>query len=188
MPNIAADDTALSLNPITSKSQPKRAFQREAADTRTKRVLMVGYGKTAQKLHQRIKQQHRFSHHIVAIHEPDETHAIDSDIERLRNTEQISDAIVRHAISEVWIAADDKLGLGTVHSKNMISFAHHPACYVSGTMLTDIDTGLPHQFKCKLVSRRTLQRAQTSRKNFVHGQQVTQESLCHRTATDIARK
>ena len=104
MPNIAADDTALSLNPITSESQPKRAFQREAADTRTKRVLMVGYGKTAQKLHQRIKQQRRFSHHIVAIHEPDETHVIDGDIERLRNTEQISDAIVRHAISEVWIA------------------------------------------------------------------------------------
>jgi putative colanic acid biosynthesis UDP-glucose lipid carrier transferase len=104
MPNIAADDTALSLNPITSESQPKRAFQREATDTRTKRVLMVGYGKTAQKLHQRIKQQRRFSHHIVTIHEPDETHAIDSDIERLRNTEQISDAIVRHAISEVWIA------------------------------------------------------------------------------------
>lgn len=104
MPNIAADETALSLNPISSESHHSRAFQREATDRRTKRVLMVGYGKTAQKLHQRIKQQRRFSHHIVAIHEPDETHVIDGDIERLRNTEQISDAIVRHAISEVWIA------------------------------------------------------------------------------------
>lgn len=104
MPNIAADETALSLTPISSGSHNSQVSQRETTDTRTKRVLMVGYGKTAQKLHQRIKQQRRFSHHIVAIHEPDETHVIDSDIERLRNTEQISEAIVRHAISEVWIA------------------------------------------------------------------------------------
>jgi len=104
MPNIAADETALSLTPISSGSHHSQVSQRETTDTRTKRVLMVGYGKTAQKLHQRIKQQRRFSHHIVAIHEPDETHVIESDIERLRNTEQISDAIVRHAISEVWIA------------------------------------------------------------------------------------
>ena len=104
MPNIAADDTALSINPIASESHHHRAFQRETTDTRTKRVLMVGFGKTAQKLYQRIKQQRRLAYRIVAIHEPDETRIFDSDIERLRNTGQISDAIARHAISEVWIA------------------------------------------------------------------------------------
>lgn len=104
MPNIAADDTALSINPISSDSPLSRVFQREASDTRTKRVLMVGYGKTAQQLHQRLKQQRRFSYRIVAIHEPDENRVIDSDIERLRNTAQISDAIARHAINEIWIA------------------------------------------------------------------------------------
>ena len=104
MPNIAADDTALSINPISSASHHSRTIQREAGDTRTKRVLMIGYGKTAQKLHQRLKQQRRFAYRIVAIHEPDEHRVIDSDIERLRNTAQISDAIARHQISEVWIA------------------------------------------------------------------------------------
>ncbi len=104
MPNIAADDTALSINPISSASHHSRKIQREAGDTRSKRVLMIGYGKTAQKLHQRLKQQRRFAHRIVAIHEPDEHRVIDSDIERLRNTAQISDAIARHQISEVWIA------------------------------------------------------------------------------------
>ena len=104
MPHIAADDTALPITPISSESHHTRAFQREAADARTRRVLMVGYGETAQKLHQRIKQQRRFAYRVVAIHEPDETRVIDSDIERLRNITQISDAIVRHAISEVWIA------------------------------------------------------------------------------------
>ena len=104
MPNIAADDTALSINPISSDSQYSRTFQKAASSTRTKRVLMVGYGKTAQTLHQRLKRQHRFSYHVAAIHEPDETRIFDSDIERLYSISQISDAIARHDISEVWIA------------------------------------------------------------------------------------
>lgn len=103
MPNIAADDTALSIHPISSKSHHDHVFQRKATATRTKRILMVGYGKTAQTLHQRLKQQRRFAFRIAAIYEPDETRVIDSDIERLHHTAQISDAIVRHAISEVWI-------------------------------------------------------------------------------------
>ncbi len=104
MPNIAADDTALSINPVSCDSQHGRISQKEVADTRIKRVLMLGYGQTVQTLHQRLKQQHRFAYRIVAIHEPDETRAFDSDIERLYNTAQITDAIARHGISEVWIA------------------------------------------------------------------------------------
>jgi putative colanic acid biosynthesis UDP-glucose lipid carrier transferase len=81
MPNIVADDTALSINPISSESHLRPVIQREAADTRTKRVLMIGYGKTAQKLHQRVQQQRPSAYRIVAIH-----------------------AITRLAISEIWIA------------------------------------------------------------------------------------
>lgn len=104
MPNIVADDTALSINPISSESHLRPVIQREAADTRTKRVLMIGYGKTAQKLHQRVQQQRPSAYRIVAIHEPDGTRLVDSGIERLHNTEQITDAIIRLAISEIWIA------------------------------------------------------------------------------------
>ena len=101
MSNIVADDTALS---ITSKPLHRPDVHRKLADTRKKRVLMIGYGKTAQKLHQRIHQQRQSSYRIVAIHEPDDTRLVDSSIERLHNTAQISDAIERLAISEVWIA------------------------------------------------------------------------------------
>ncbi len=64
---------------------------------------MIGYGKTAQTLHRRLQQQRRFAFRVVAVHEPDENLLIDSDVERLRHAEQISDAITRHGISEVWI-------------------------------------------------------------------------------------
>lgn len=64
---------------------------------------MIGYGKTAQTLHRRLQQQRRFAFRVVAVHEPDESLLIDGDVERLRHAEQISDAITRHGISEVWI-------------------------------------------------------------------------------------
>lgn len=104
MPNIIADDTALSINPISSESHQRQTCQREAADTRAKRVLMIGYGKTAQKLHQRVQQQRHSVYRIVAIHESDDTCLVDSDIERLHNTAQITDAITRLAVSEIWVA------------------------------------------------------------------------------------
>ena len=104
MPNIVADDTALSINSISSEPHHRPVFQREVADTRTKRVLMIGYGKTAQKLHQRVHQQRRSAYRIVAIYEPDDTRPIDSGIERLCNTSEVNDAITRLAVSEIWIA------------------------------------------------------------------------------------
>lgn len=104
MSNIAADDKALAITPLSPDSHHSRVFRRESSDTRAKRVLLIGYGKTAQRLHQRLKQQHRLAYRIVAIHEPDENRAVDSNIERLRNASQITDAIARHGISEVWIA------------------------------------------------------------------------------------
>ena len=64
---------------------------------------MIGYGKTAQTLHRRMQQQRRFAYCVVAIHEPDENLLIDAEIERVRHAEQISEAVTRHGISEVWI-------------------------------------------------------------------------------------
>lgn len=64
---------------------------------------MIGYGKTAQTLHRRMQQQRRFAYRVVAVHEPDENRLIDGEIERLRHVDQISEAITRHGISEVWI-------------------------------------------------------------------------------------
>ena len=103
MPNIVADDTTLSITSISSETHLTQPYQREAADKHAKRVLMIGYGKTAQKLHQRIHQQRQSCYRIAAIHEPDRTRLVDSDIERVHNIAQISEAITRLAISEIWI-------------------------------------------------------------------------------------
>jgi len=44
MSNIAADDASLSINPISSDSHHSPVFPREASDTQTKRILLIGYG------------------------------------------------------------------------------------------------------------------------------------------------
>jgi putative colanic acid biosynthesis UDP-glucose lipid carrier transferase len=102
MHNLAAENSSLTVPSATTETSHSKPAS-PSAEKRLRRVLMIGYGKTAQTLHRRLQQQRRFAFRVVAVHEPDENLLIDSDVERLRHAEQISDAITRHGISEVWI-------------------------------------------------------------------------------------
>lgn len=56
------------------------------------------------------------------------------------------------------IASHHKLPLGIVHGEHEIRLPHHPAGQISGTMLTNVDTRLPHQFKRELIGGSTFER------------------------------
>ena len=103
MYKLAAENPPLTTPASSTESITSQPATLLRDDKCTRRVLMIGYGKTAQTLHRRVQQQRRFAYRIVAVHEPDESLPIDGDVVRLQHAGQLNEAIARYGINEVWI-------------------------------------------------------------------------------------
>lgn len=71
----------------------------------SKRVVIVGYGKAGQEMHQRAAQQNWYGYDVKAVHVGayDGNPQLDSSIDRLTTLECIHDYVVRNEIHEIWI-------------------------------------------------------------------------------------
>lgn len=103
MHKLAADNTSLTLPDAFTDRLDNLQTHQPGTDKRSRRVLMIGYGRTAQTLHRRVREQRRFAYQIVAVHDPEDNPLIGSDVEQVRDAERIGEVIRRQHIHEVWI-------------------------------------------------------------------------------------
>lgn len=71
----------------------------------SKRVIIVGYGKTGQEMHRRAQQQDWYGYDVKAVHGDveDTRNLSDPAIEHIRHLEDIHDYVVKNEIHEIWI-------------------------------------------------------------------------------------